>query len=158
MSQSTLSEALKRSQRTAAFYQDRFVQEKEERQNLEAAIAALTKQTKQLLESEIWKKGKEDFRRLGLRVLEHFHEKALPRWNPKDEPDGIHYKQIAQAFPYHDPGTVRRRLNELSRDPKKPGMKGGYSPYNCRLYGFETPPLTWKKPGYYLPNVGFDAQ
>lgn len=155
MPQTSLGDALERSQHIAAFYQDQFAQEKEDRQNLETALAALTKQTKQLLESEIWKKGKEDFRRLGLRVLEHFLEKALPSWDPKREPNGIHYKQIAQAFPHHDPGTVRRRLNELSRDPKKLGMKGGYSPYNCTLYGFQTPPLIWRKPGFYLPNPNF---
>lgn len=135
-----------------AFYQSAYGDERVRREKLEEAIYSLTSRTKLLLQKQIYSDNKDKFRKLGLEVLQVVLEKELPHWDPAKEPYGIPYKRIAAHFPEHESSSIRRRLNELARHPKKLGLKGTLNPYNCSIYGFTQPPLQWKVPGFYQIN------
>jgi hypothetical protein len=131
-----------------AFISSAFSKEREEKERLQEAIYTLTTHTKQLLQSQVYHKHEEGFRRFGLEVLESYLEKNLRLWDAKKNPEGVQWKEIAAHFPDHERSVIRR-LNELSKRHTK-DCKGYCS--KC-IYGFKVPPLKWIKPGSFLPNA-----
>lgn len=146
----TKIQAIRNLRKDNSFLQSAYMNEHEEKEKLQEALFALTSRVSRIIQSDIYRKEKEGFRRLGFDVLRVLVEEELPKWvaNPERDSRGVSYHSITPHFPYHTEDTIGRRLREL-RLPHRQGCKG-----NCSLctYGFEIPPIVGEA-GFWRPNT-----